>query len=276
MSAARAASRPRAGGASERDRAPAVARPIDRGFALGFVAMLPLFALYELALASGVGLRSSAELFVFAPLRALGAPQTQVRIALLAIGVAFALRALFHERYGLLKRVFATFLEGSAAALVLGPLLVALAFGLLGVERLDALRSTSEASATLSLAAFVMAGAAWEELVFRVGIQSALFVVAVETAEFLTGSRRLARGAAELVALAGSALVFAAAHLAAVLVPLGSGGEPFDGDVFAWRFLAGLLLGILFRLRGPGVAAWAHALLNLALLLGAGPAVFLA
>lgn len=276
MSAARAITKPRARAASEPSDARSLARPIDRGLALGFVAMLPLFALYEIALASGVGLRSSAELFVLAPLRALGAPQTEWRLALLVLAALVALRALFHERYGLLKRVFATLLEGSVAALVLGPLLVALAFGLLGVERLDALRSTTDASATMALAAFVMAGAAWEELVFRVGLQSALFVVALETAEFLTGSRRLARGTAELVALAGSALVFAVAHLAVVLVPLGAGGEPFDGDVFAWRFLAGMLLGILFRLRGPGVAAWAHALLNLALLLGAGPAVFLA
>ena len=37
--------------------------------------------------------------------------------------------------------------------------------------------------------------------------------------------------------------------------------------------LAGILLGLLFRWRGPGVAAWSHGLFNLALLLGIDPDV---
>ena len=36
-----------------------------------------------------------------------------------------------------------------------------------------------------------------------------------------------------------------------------------------------ILLGLLFRWRGVGVTAWTHGLFNLALLLGAGPDVFL-
>ena len=73
----------------------------------------------------------------------------------------------------------------------------------------------------------------------------------------------------------GSATLFAAAHLAAYTAWLGPGGEPYDASVFTWRLLAGILLGLVFRWRGPGVAAWTHGLFNLALLLGAGPDVFL-
>jgi hypothetical protein len=49
-------------------------------------------------------------------------------------------------------------------------------------------------------------------------------------------------------------------------------GEPFDSSTFTWRFLGGCLLGALQRWRGLGVVAWTHALFNLAMLLGAGPA----
>jgi hypothetical protein len=56
---------------------------------------------------------------------------------------------------------------------------------------------------------------------------------------------------------------------------LGRGGEPFRAAVFTWRLFAGILLGTLFRWRGPGVAAWSHALFDLFLSTGAGPDVFL-
>ena len=73
----------------------------------------------------------------------------------------------------------------------------------------------------------------------------------------------------------GSAAFFAAFHLAPFVGWLGRGGESFDAAVFSYRFLAGLLLALVFRWRGPGVAAWTHGWFNLALLIGAGPDVFL-
>ena len=53
------------------------------------------------------------------------------------------------------------------------------------------------------------------------------------------------------------------------------GGEVFSAPVFTWRLAAGILLGLLFRWRGIGAAAWAHGIFNLALSIGAGPDVFL-
>ena len=76
------------------------------------------------------------------------------------------------------------------------------------------------------------------------------------------------------LSLLGSSLAFAAFHLEACVAWLGVGGDPFEPAIFTYRVLAGMLLGLLFRWRGPGVAAWAHGLFNLGLLLGAGPDVF--
>ena len=70
-------------------------------------------------------------------------------------------------------------------------------------------------------------------------------------------------------------MIFAAFHLDVVTRLLGVGGEDFDRGLFLWRLLAGLSLAALFRWRGLAVAAWAHGLFNGALLLGAGPGVFL-
>ena len=83
-----------------------------------------------------------------------------------------------------------------------------------------------------------------------------------------------ARWGAELVGLLGSSVAFAAFHLEVAVAWLGVGGEEFHPAVFTYRVLAGVLLGLLFRWRGPGTAAWAHGLFNLALLLGASPDVF--
>jgi membrane protease YdiL (CAAX protease family) len=56
------------------------------------------------------------------------------------------------------------------------------------------------------------------------------------------------------VAILLSSLLFSAYH------HVGSGGEPLVATVFAFRFLAGVLLGWLFLLRGFAVVCWTHAL----------------
>jgi membrane protease YdiL (CAAX protease family) len=55
------------------------------------------------------------------------------------------------------------------------------------------------------------------------------------------------------LAAAGSALVFAGAH------HLGPHGEPFRGQAFTFRTVAGLYFAGVYRLRGFGVAVGAHA-----------------
>ena len=80
-----------------------------------------------------------------------------------------------------------------------------------------------------------------------------------------------ARYVAELAALLGAALLFGGFHLDGAQRLIGHTGEPFHGGAFLWRVSAGILLGALFRWRGLGVSAWAHAVYNLALALGLGP-----
>lgn len=246
------------------------------GLALGFLAMLPMLVAYELALAGGGdGLRSTAELVLFRLLAPLGPGADLARRAVLAgLGVA-ALVAALRRHVALGPAVARVAGEGALAALVLGPVLIGLVHLLAEWVPTPDLGGDPERAPELARAAFVFGAAAHEELLFRVAAYSALYVLARRVARFFGVGRSGARWTAEVVALGSSAALFAAFHLERFTAWLGAGGEPFEPSAFTWRLGAGILLGLLFRWRGPGVAAWGHGLFNLALLLGAGPDVFL-
>lgn len=250
-----------------------------RGIAVGYLALLPLLLAYEWA--DGGRYRNVGERIVTSPLLVFGRAERVARLViLLALGAA-AIASEHRSRRGLeapglLPRLWRVLLEGAVAALLLGPTLLVL-LGILGAlpsaQRLGL--GDARPAPGLETAAFLAGGAAWEEIAFRIGVLSLGYLVASRSIAFLTEDARLARAGAEIVSVTGSAAVFAAAHLAVFTQVLGPGGEAFDPVVFTWRFAAGMLLGALFRWRGPGVAAWAHALFNLFLAIGAGPGVFL-
>ena len=240
-----------------------------RGLALGFLAMLPQLMAYEL---SDSPLRSTAELLLLRALSVLGSWEDPLRRLLIA---ALALVALLHlVRAGRpwLPGVGRIAGEGIALALLLGPALV----GLLHLFHLPPPPlADPESVPAAGRAAFVFGAAAWEELFFRVGLYSALYLLMRRLSLRLGAGGRLADGLGEGAGLVGSALLFAGAHLASWTAWLGPGGEPYDPSLFTWRLFAGILLGLVYRWRGPGVASWTHGSFNLALLLGAGPDVFL-
>ena len=269
---------------AKRAKRPALSRatrpdegPSPRGLALGLLAMAPLFAAYEIGVARGGpdGPRNFAELLLGRLLLVFGSYEGAIRIAILAvlIGLAFAQARLAGVEIG--RTLLRVPLEGALFGLALGPLLVfALAAIGIGPADLGLPDHTPEVTAELDRALRAFGAGAWEELVFRVGAYSACFVLAGSVAHFFGANAAWMRGLSEAFGAIASALIFAACHLEQVMGLVGLRGEPFDAGVFLWRVLAGLFLAGLFRLRGPGVAAWCHGLFNLALLLGAGPGVF--
>jgi membrane protease YdiL (CAAX protease family) len=116
-------------------------------------------------------------------------------------------------------------------------------------------------------------GAVYEELVFRVGVYGLLYWIGVRAVRALRAREWSARFAAEALALVGSSCAFAAFHFEVFTGWLWAGGLPFSSAMFLWLAFAGLLLGLIYRLRGPGVAAVAHGLFNLGLLVGIDPDV---
>jgi membrane protease YdiL (CAAX protease family) len=86
----------------------------------------------------------------------------------------------------------------------------------------------------------------YEELVFRVLLVGGLYWVLKR----LFARQRYAYAVAALV----GALLFSAVHYTGVL------GDVFTLSSFTFRFLFGLVLNVIFLLRGFGIAAWTHAL----------------
>ncbi len=244
---------------------------------VGLLALLPLALAYDLAQVSAPGGgRNAAEWLLSLPLAPLGEKAHALRAALWAIlGLWLLLRRRGSEE-PLGAPVLRVWLEGFLAALALGPALLA-THALMSVP-LPAIEVPDRPPVSppgLMDAALLFGAGAYEELVFRLGAYSLIYLGIRRLFSWLGAALGWARGAADVAGALGSAALFAAFHLEAFTRWLGEGGEPFDGALFAWRFLAGLLLGLLFRWRGIGVAAWAHALFNLGLALGAGPGVFL-
>jgi hypothetical protein len=248
----------------------------QRGMALGYLAMLPLLAAYEIALASGSPTRNVAEVLLSLPLIGLGSGADAVRRGLLVACAFAAAWSCFHSELGLFQRLWRVILEGAAFAAILGPVLI-LNLHWIGIQHLStALRTPISGTVPrISEAARLAGGAAYEEIVFRIGVQSLCYLFGLRVLHFLSAAERPARFGAEVFSVLAAAGVFACAHLAAFTAPLGPGGEVFDAAIFTWRALSGILLSCIFRWRGPGVAAWTHGLFNLALFLGAGPDCFL-
>lgn len=244
-----------------------------RSLSLGLLAMAPLFVAYELGLDADPELvRGQSEQALFRLLAvAPGELALLGRWVILALVVLGAAISCYRRRVAIGPSLARVFLEGLAGAIVLGPAL-ALGMRLLGVElSVEPLRSQP----TLPEAARVLGGAAFEELLFRVLLYGALYVLARRLLLLVRLPERVAGVVGDLVAIGGSAFGFAGVHLAAWTGWISASGEGYDPAVFLWRLLAGVFLALLFRWRGPGVAAWSHGLFNLALLIGADPEVFL-
>lgn len=244
-----------------------------RTLTVGFLGLMPLLLAYELALRAQPNPdRNTSELLAGLVFTPFGARSDDVRALTLLVAAAIAVGVALRRRVELGPAMARTVLEGVAGALALGPLLLGLSFALSGV--LPGLEGSwsSEAAGSPSLvrAGLLLGGGAWEELVFRVGAYSALFLIVRGLASAAHASPPVSGWSGELFGLFGSAALFATIHLEAATGWLGVGGEPFDAATFAWRFLAGVLLGLLFRWRGAGVAAWSHALFNLGIELGIG------
>lgn len=248
----RAGSGERAGGTVREAAAPQGYYRVTRSLSAGFIALLPLLAIYELGiLGLGRDINAVAGLVKTPlawlegrPTELLGTDPVLVLNALLIVATLVAVWRL-GRRGGLNPGTFGGMLiESSVYAVLLGTLTLLILY-----RRLDAHGiSPNFDNFLLKLVASCGAGL-YEELIFRGLVLWAIYTVAKDGA-------RLRPFTAGVVGLLFSGAIFSAAHFL-------SPGEPIDYGAFLYRLFAGMFLGIVFLTRGIGIAAWTHALYDI-------------
>ncbi len=251
------------------------AKEFGRSVSFGVLCMLPLLLGYECALASPTEgaevTRSTAEAILSKPLGPFGdSIEALVRRSILVTLALYALVGSYRRGVPVVPRVVRVLTEGLVAATLLGPLMALTARA---AEPFVGAMMIGESAGVPNLrrAAFVMGGAAYEELLFRVLAVALVFLILRRGCVWVGLGNRLAYFSGAVGATLASALAFAFFHTDVAAAWLGGGGEPYDAALFTWRAASGVLLTLIVFWRGVGVAAWAHALFNLALLIGVRP-----
>jgi len=219
----------------------------SRSFAFGIVSILPLIVLYHCGIVqAGYSVRNIAEVWLTGPLGLVGLTAAHVLNVVLVVAlVAVLWRGDRSASSGFL--IVGTMV--AEAALYAG-LLYRAAPALAGIvdERasqvLFAIGFRSSGPLLVALGAGV-----YEELFFRLLLMGG-------GAWVLHKVFMWDRKWSVAVALVISSLLFAAAH------HIGPLGEEFRTYDFAFRAICGALLGIVFLVRGLGVAVWTHAIYN--------------
>ncbi|MCB9879677.1 MAG: CPBP family intramembrane metalloprotease [Planctomycetes bacterium] len=214
---------------------------------MGLFAVLPLWLVY-------VGLRwqllpddrNGAELWLLQEVGRLGSRAHLMMsggFALLIVSAAVVL-VRRHIPWSRVAAVIA--LEGIVYGVMLGPIASAMTSSANRLLHAGGTESVLLANVVGSVGAGI-----FEELVFRLGLMSALVWVGIRT---LRGWS-LPSWVAGVVAVVLSALVFSWFHHFC--------GEPYDRGRFVFRTMAGIVLGLLMWARGYGVCVYTHTFYNL-------------
>lgn len=218
-----------------------------------FVAVLPLFAAYQVGILLTGGVRNGVD-FVSSILMSLFGGDLAPYLALNAVVLLVFLVAvaLLRRSGSIHPRLFPFMLLESALYAVMVGGVVNLLMNLTGVSSLlsvPPLRA-AEASPGLIYKLVMSVGAGlYEELVFRLMLLGGLFWAMVRG-----GVGRVVAG---VIAVVVSSLVFSGVH------HLGSMGEAFTLGAFTFRFFAGVVFAALYQVRGFAIAAWTHALYDI-------------
>ena len=222
---------------------------VSRSLSASLLFSLPLVVIYELRVllarsdinAAAIWVKTPISWLKRQPFEILGADMPLVLNAVVIVAVLIAVWRL--GRLGALHAgtFLGMFLESCAYALALGPLALLPLHGRLTFPGFSPQVGGSWVKIVTSCGAGF-----YEELVFRLVLLGLIFLLARELCELKSVT-------AGIVALVLSGAIFSAAHL------LGPSANA-DVGVFIYRLSAGMVLGLIFLIRGFGIAAWTHAL----------------
>ena len=213
------------------------------------ILVLPLFILYQVGVMATGGVRNGVDFVTDAMWWASGKQLTVYMLInlgmLLAFGVTIFLlrhRGTFHPKTWPVVMV-----ESTVYALCFGGAVIKL----MSVFGMSALLASGEKGYGVFDAFVLSLGAGlYEEIVFRlVGVGLTYW-----------GLQKLGRSPSWVnaaIAVIASSVLFSAIH------HIGALGDPFTVGVFMFRFFAGVLLALIFYLRGFAVAVYTHAIYDI-------------
>jgi hypothetical protein len=219
----------------------------SRDPAVGLFAVLPLWLVYEgLRLTLAPAERNGAEAMLIRELARLGPYGLMALRVALGVAMFLAARSLLTRDVPWLRVALVVALEGTVYGLLLGPTAAALTTS---AERFLVVGNVGGTMVT-NLVGSLGAGI-FEELVFRLGLMSALVWLGLRAMRAWALPPLLAAALVGCFAVVVSAVVFSWFHHLC--------GEPFDARRFLFRAVAGVLLGLLMWARGFGVCVYTHA-----------------
>lgn len=219
----------------------------SREASVGLFAVMPLWLCYMIMrwqLAPDE--RNGAELLLLQQIGRLGVNAHIYVSAAFVLMTAVAARSLIKHKIPWSRVAAVIALEGLVYGVMLGPIASAMTSS---ANRL--LSTTPPASSMVANLVGSMGAGIFEELVFRLGLMSALVWIGMRAVRGW-GLPRWVAGACAIIV---SALVFSWFHHLC--------GEPFDRSRFVFRTMAGVLLGLLMWARGYGVCVYTHTVYNM-------------
>lgn len=219
----------------------------SRDPSVGLFAVLPLWLCYvALRWQLAPDERNGAEILLLQQIGRLGVRAHLFVMAGFALLIAIAGHSLLRRRVPWIRVAAVIALEGVVNGVLLGPIASAMTSSANRVLAAGAADSPLVANLVGSLGAGI-----FEELVFRLGLMSALVWIALRAVRAWSLPYWVAGWFAVLV----SSLVFSWFHHLC--------GEPFERSRFVFRTMAGVLLGLLMWARGYGVCVYTHTVYNL-------------
>ncbi len=219
----------------------------------GLVLVLPLFLLYQLGVLFTGGIRNGVD-FVTSGMWWAAQGSMAGYLGINAVIFAVFLGAVFAMKgKGLMSPKLwpAVFVESTIYAMFFGTAVIQLmsVFGL-DATLAQGTGSVQELSLVQKLVLSLGAGL-YEEVVFRlIGVGGVFWALGKVVGSWPKALRAV-------IAVVGTSIVFSAIHY------VGSMGDAFTLGSFFFRFFAGILLAVLFYVRGFAVAVYTHAIYDI-------------
>jgi len=223
----------------------------SRDLRTGLVLVVPLFILYQIGVLATDGIRNGVDFVTTAMWwAAQGQTSYYLGINLLILLAFFGGIYFLRDKGKLQPKLWPIMIaESTIYALFFGGAVIKL-MSVFGLDATLASGAAEEMNLIQKLVLSIGAGL-YEETVFRLIGMGGLYMALRKFAKDVPG------WTAAIIAVLVSSLIFSAIH------HVGAMGDPFTLGTFLFRFFAGILLAVIYHVRGFAVAVYTHAIYDI-------------